>query len=224
ETQPANLLEGKDVLGSLGGNASVQDVFSNVQLPGCDGNGTCYNFGEQVQPTCGLLHGATATIGFWNNKNGQALINSLNGGPNSTQLGNWLATNFPNLYSGFKGKTNSYIASAFSNDFNQTGQKLSAQILGCALAVYVTNSSLAGNVAAAYGFNVGTFGTGILTINVGSSGLAFGCPNNTTITIFQALQAANAQSLGGTLYGGNTNLSNMANTIFDAINQGGDIS
>jgi len=224
ETQPANLLEGKDVLGSLGGNASVQDVFSNVQLPGCDGNGTCYNFGEQMQPTCGLFHGATATIGFWNNKNGQALINSLNGGPNSTQLGNWLATNFPNLYSGFKGKTNSYIASAFSNDFNQTGQKLSAQILGCALAVYVTNSSLAGNVAAAYGFNVGTFGTGILTINVGSSGLAFGCPNNTTITIFQALQAANAQSSGGTLYGGNTNLSNMANTIFDAINQGGDIS
>lgn len=224
ETQPANLLEGKDVLGSLGGNASVQDVFSNVQLPGCDGCGTGYDFGEQVQPTCGLSQGATATIGFWNNKNGQALINSLNGGSNSTQLGNWLATNFPNLYSGFKGKSNSYIANAFSNDFNQTGQKLSAQVLGCALAVYVTNSSLAGNVAASYGFNVGSNGTGALTINIGSSGAAFGYPNNSTITILQALQGTNAQSSGGTLYGGNTTLSDLANTIFDAINQGGDIS
>jgi len=45
-------------------------------------------------PGTPLSHGDTATIGFWNNKNGQALINSLNGGPNSPALATWLATNF----------------------------------------------------------------------------------------------------------------------------------
>jgi hypothetical protein len=42
--------------------------------------------------------GDAATIGFWHNKNGQALIDSLNGGSTATNLGNWLATNFPYLY------------------------------------------------------------------------------------------------------------------------------
>ena len=167
---------------------------------------------------------ASAGIGFWNNKNGQALINCLNGGSHSTQLGNWLAATCPNLYSGLKGKSNSYIASCFSNYFNQTGQKLSAQILGCAIAVYVTNTSLCGNAAASYGFNVGTCGTSCATINVGSCGSAFGCSNNSTITVLQALCAADAHSQGGTLYGGNSSLCNQANTIFDAINQTGDIS
>ena len=40
----------------------------------------------------------TATIGFWHNKNGQALIKSLNGSSSSTQLGNWLAATFPQVY------------------------------------------------------------------------------------------------------------------------------
>ena len=44
-----------------------------------------------------MQKGQTAGIGFWNNKNGQALIKALNGGPTSTQLGDWLAATFPHL-------------------------------------------------------------------------------------------------------------------------------
>src|SRR5262249_43630586 len=36
-----------------------------------------------------LSKGQTATIGFWHNKNGQAVINNFNGGPSATALGNW---------------------------------------------------------------------------------------------------------------------------------------
>jgi hypothetical protein len=39
-------------------------------------------------PPTGLGHGDTATIGFWHNKNGQALILSFNGGGTSVKLGN----------------------------------------------------------------------------------------------------------------------------------------
>ena len=42
--------------------------------------------------------GQYGTFGFWQNKNGQAIICSFDNGPNDTQLGNWLASNFPNLF------------------------------------------------------------------------------------------------------------------------------
>jgi hypothetical protein len=50
ETQPAGFLQGKDILGSLGGDASLQDTFSHIEMPGCDGAGAGYNFGEQADP------------------------------------------------------------------------------------------------------------------------------------------------------------------------------
>jgi hypothetical protein len=106
-----------------------------------------------------------ATIGFWHTKNGHALINSLNGGPPATNLANWLATNFPDLYgensaTDLTGKTNADVAALFQKDFAVTGMKTEAQILGAAVAVYVTDSDLAGSVAAKYGFNVSSPGTG----------------------------------------------------------------
>jgi hypothetical protein len=224
ETQPPGYLQGKDLLGTLGGDAGVQDVFSKIFVPGCDGDGTDYHFGEQPGPGTSLLKGGTATIGFWHNKNGQALLLALNGGPTATQLGNWMAATFPNLYGSLAGKTNADIAAYYLNNlFSVTGQKLGAQVMGAVFAVYCTNASLAGNVAVGYGFTVSTYGTGIETINVGSNGAAFGVPNNSTITVLQALFAANAQSMNGSLYQGNTSLGNQANTVFDGINQGGDI-
>src|SRR5206468_2952479 len=48
--------------------------------------------------------GQFGTIGFWHNKNGQALIKSFNGSASSTLLGNSLATNFANLF----GRSNPY--------------------------------------------------------------------------------------------------------------------
>jgi len=49
--------------------------------------------------------------------------------------------------------------------------------------------------------------------------------NNQTITVMQALLAANSLSGGSSSspYDGITSLRNMANNVFDAINQGGDI-
>jgi uncharacterized repeat protein (TIGR01451 family) len=45
ETQPSSYLEGKDQLGSLGGSAAVQDVFSGIVV-GYGASGVHYNFGE----------------------------------------------------------------------------------------------------------------------------------------------------------------------------------
>ena len=65
-----------------------------------------------------MISGDTATIGFWHNKNGQALIDSLNGGSTATALGNWLATQFPYLYgpqssNNLTGATNAQVAALF---------------------------------------------------------------------------------------------------------------
>jgi hypothetical protein len=172
----------------------------------------------------------TATIGFWHNKNGQALIKSLNGGSSSTALGNWLATNFPHLYgalagaNNLAGKTNEQIAAFDLTLFNVKGMKVANQVLGVALACYVTNSSLAGNVAAKYGFKVAGSGLAGVMYNVGSSGAAFGVSNNTSLAIWQILSSADAQAVKGVLYNGNINLATLANTVFDGINEKFDIS
>jgi hypothetical protein len=173
-----------------------------------------------------LGKGETATIGFWANKNGQALINSLNTGPTDTALGDWLAKNFPNLYgpttgtNDLKGKSNSDVAAYFITLKDMSGMKTYAQILGAALAVYVTDPTLAGGtMAAGYGFKVGNGGTGSKLFSVGSNGAAFGVPNNTQLTILQLLKDINANAANGVV-----NDPNGANDVFDAVNQGGDIS
>jgi hypothetical protein len=184
-----------------------------------------FSSGCGTPPTTQLGHGSTATIGFWHNKNGQALILSLNGGSSSTTLGNWLATNFPGLYGCLSGYTNAQIAQLFLNDFNVGGAKVDAQVLATALAVYSTNSSLAGGTQAAqYGFTVSSTGTGSLLFNVGSYGDAVGVPNNSTLTVFQILSGASAQSTGCILDNKNLSLLGHTNSLFDSINQAGDIA
>ena len=65
---------------------------------------------------------------------------------------------FPNMYGAnagshnLAGKTNAQIASYFTQLFNVSGMKIDAQALAVSLAIYVTNTNLAGNVAAQYGF------------------------------------------------------------------------
>ena len=235
EIQPDGFNDGKDTIGSLGG-VTANDLFSQVVLTS-GATGAQYNFGE-VKPlpppppvhTVVLGHGMTATVGFWHNKNGQALIKSCNGSASATQLGNWLATNFPHLYgpttgaSNMTGKTNTQVASYFMTLFNASGQKTAAQVLANALAIYATNSTLAGGtMASSYGFIVNASGTGAATFNVGGNGAAFGVANNTTLTVFQVVKAIDAQAMNGVLYGGNQTLINSANTVSDGINQAGDI-
>jgi hypothetical protein len=201
-------------LGSVGDVAQVVSATATATVDICV---------PTPPPTTPLAHGETATIGFWHNKNGQALIDSLNGGPSATNLANWLASEFPYLYgvnstTNLTNKTNADVAALFLQDFSVTGMKTDAQILGAALATYVTNSTLAGNAAVSYGFVVSSTGTGSTTYNVGSYGTAIGLSNNTSYTVFALLQQANYEKFLGTFN------ANAFNSIFDGINQAGDIS
>src|SRR5688572_21462353 len=171
QTQPSGYADGKESIGGLGGSITANDVITAIVAPRADSCSGSYNFGERPivnqppppaptpgpapAPTVALQRdGTTATIGFWQNKNGQALLRALNGGPNATQLGNWLAMTFPRLYGGvggainLAGKTNAQIADYYNTVFSaKGGPKLEAQILNLAFAVYVTDSDLAGTVA-----------------------------------------------------------------------------
>jgi hypothetical protein len=186
--------------------------------------GSC--FAPPPQPIQG---GETATIGFWHNQNGQALISSFNGGPSSTYLANWLATTFPNLYgagagaNNLTGQTNAQVAAFYETLFEEHGPKLDAQVLATALNVYATTTSLGGQAGAQYGFTVTVAGLGGSTFNVGSSGAAFGVPDDTTLTVSQILKAANQQAVNGVLYNGDLTLRDLAISVFDGINQAGDI-
>ncbi len=171
-----------------------------------------------------LKAGDTATIGYWHNNNGQALIDALNGGSSATNLANWLATNFPYLYganssNNLTGKTNADVAALFMTFFGASGQKTSAQVMAGALAVYVTNANLAGStVAAGYGFNVSSTGTGAKTDNLSSDGTGAGLQNNAYYTVMQLLQQANQQTQQGSFN------ATAFNNIFSNINQTGDLS
>ena len=225
EVQPSAYLDGQESLGTLGGLVS-NDRFSLTLLAG--ENGQNYNFGELPKSTCGIKSGQTATIGFWRNKNGQALIKSLNGGENATQLGNWLAVTFPNLFgatsrTNLAGKRNKDIAAHFQTLFKTAGKKVEAQILATALAVYVTNSSLAGTAATKYGFRVTELGVGVSTFNVGICGMAFDVSNFSRVRVMDLLLSTDARSDSGTLYNGSTVMRCLANMVYTAINEAGDI-
>ncbi len=228
ETQPAGYVQGIDSVGTAGGSLAAADEFF-VQL-GAGVNAMNYNYGEQPPAGGGVQKGQTAGVGFWNNKNGQALILALNGGGASHELGDWLAATFVNLYGAgstndLAGKSNAYVAALFQQDFLEKGMKLDAQVLATALSVYVTNADLdTTGVAAQYGFTVQGDGAGTATFNVGPNGAAFGAANNTTMTVMDLLLATDDQAVNGLLYNGDTVKRNEANAVFSAINQAGAIS
>src|SRR6185436_5203162 len=156
----------------------------------------------------------TATIGYWQNNNGRALLLSLNGGSSSTALGNWLASNFSNMYgvnagaNNLAGKTNAQVVDFYSKlfsrskkQFAQEGlagpEKMDLQVMATAFAVYVTDSDLAGTVAVQYGFQVDSTGTGGRTFNVGSNGAAFGLADGTETSIFNLLLSVNSRAYKG---------------------------
>jgi probable HAF family extracellular repeat protein len=225
---PAGFTQGINSVGTAGGTVSG-DQFTITSLA-AGTNGLNYNFGEQPAATGAIVKGQTAGIGFWNNKNGQALIKALNGAPTSTQLGGWLAATFPHMFgaqsggNNLAGKSNADVAAFFQSRFVVKDQKLDAQVLATALSVYVTDGTLdSTGVGTQYGFIVGGNGVATATFNVGANGDAFGVANNTVMTVLDFLLALDAQAVNGVLYNGNTAKRNMANTVFSAINQAGGI-
>jgi hypothetical protein len=181
-----------------------------------------------------LNRAQTAGIGFWNNKNGQRLIKSLNGGT-GTQLSGWLATTFPNMF-GSQGanlgaSSNATVAAYFQAVFATKGDKLESQVLATALSVYVTNSTLAGGgYATSYGFTaVADGGSGLATFNVGADGSAVGQTNGTTMTIMDILRAADQHATetttdaGFVLYASDRTTRALADELFGKINDLGGI-
>ncbi len=244
ELQPTDWMDGQDILGMVGGASAgvllANDIIGGIVMTTPGTEAINYNFAELEGGQGRVIgSGQTATIGFWQNKNGQALIKGLNGGPNATQLGDWLAATFPNLYGDLAGKTNAQVADYYKKLFSSGKKcsllavpKLDAQIMAVALATYVTNSTLAGTTAARYGFNVTEDGVGVRTINVTIFGAAFGFDNWTVHRVLELLWATDARSTDGQIYdidgNGRTNCEEyvfqvMANVMYTLINELGHI-
>ena len=86
EDQPTTHVDGKEHLGTVNGvlsGVAIDNVFSQIALASPGSVGVNYNFGERLPIGSPVQQGQTAGIGFWQNKNGQALINALNGGSTS---------------------------------------------------------------------------------------------------------------------------------------------
>src|SRR5262249_26174108 len=142
-------------------------------------------------------------------------------------------------YAGLDGMTNAQVAAYYKTLFARTSidspggpPKVDAQVMATAFAVYVTNQTLAGTSATAYGFQVTPDGVGARTLPVGSNGNAFGVTNNSVISVMDLLLAVNTCSHNGLLYDLNDDgqissseaaLRTMANVVFSGINEAGDI-
>lgn len=115
--------------------------------------------------------------------------------------------------------------------------------MATALSTFFTSSNLSGgSVAAGYGFNVTETGIGTKIVNVGSNGAAFDVADNTDMTIMSLLLATNNLTGGdndlddgedychvydingdGVLDDYEKPLRAMANNVYSAINEQGDI-
>jgi hypothetical protein len=201
----------------------VQITNPNTQSATTNDTATVTSLGQ------GVTMGITGGIGFWHNKNGQALLDGFNGGPGSTALGNWLAASFPNLYGSgagsncLAGKSNAQVAAYYQTLFGVGGPKAQAQTLAVALSVYATTSSLGGNAGVAYGFTVSASGLGARLYGAGKDGAAFGVANNSTLTVYGLLAAVNQKAVNGVLYHGDATLQAQCADLFDSLNQAGSI-
>jgi len=169
----------------------------------------------------------TKPVNWWAGSLGQELIRRFGLTSGGQTLGQWLATNFPNLYGGANGApnlsnfTNSQIGIFYMGLFNQQNMlKVDAEVMATALAVFATTQSLGGNVGQFYGFFVDSFGLGAYTWNIGFNGPAMGVPNFTVETVFQILAAANKFAVNGEPWGTNNTLRNQGYSVFSGINGG----
>ncbi|MBW3595876.1 MAG: PKD domain-containing protein [Planctomycetes bacterium] len=241
ESQPAGYIDGKDVVGYVNGVltgdnnggspalSTTNDQFTGVVLAAPGSTGINYNFGERVDGGT-LGSGQTATIGYWQNKNGQALIESLNGSNSSTLLATYLSETFPNMYgrlgdangdaSASDPMTNVQVADFYESLFKRNARtapggppKVDAQVMAVALATYitkqsfvefhfVTNTADSSLVAGveSFGFDVTIGGVGSTFVNVGANGAAFNVADNSDVQIIDLLLATNRMSRNGLLY------------------------
>jgi len=186
-----------------------------------------------------VIPGEFATIGFWHNQNGQAVIKSFNGSSTSTLLGNWLATSFPHLFgasnpytgTSLAGLTNAQVAQVYLNLWTPSGvtKNTYVQAFANALGLYADTTSLGGQsllnngLAAQFGFVVTTSGAG--SFNIGSNGVAFGVSNGSSLSVMQVLQIvdANFSASTGLFFAGDQTKTSQFNNVTNGINSLGDI-
>jgi hypothetical protein len=188
-----------------------------------------------------VVNGYTATIGFWANSQGQAMILAEGKTAAGKTLANWLAATYPRLFGASAGannltnKSNTDVLNLFLRLFNTpvNAMKLDAQILAVALGVYVTTDSLGGltkqadgsNLSAANGFTHTAGGLGSLAYDVTTNKAAFGSPANTVMTVNAILAQANANAVGTaagvTMYGNDAAKQRLALNVFEGINEEG---
>ena len=228
ETQPAGYTDGKDKAGTAGGSTVVNDTVSAVTLA----SGTaakCYLFGE-ILTANPIQANETATIGYWQNKNGQGLITGFNGDPTSTALSAWLATTFANVFGAsagandLTGMTNAQVAAYYLNLFaNNPAPKAETQMLAVAFNVYATTAALSGGTAGSP-FNVTAGGLGARTRTLtAAEASAFGLSAGQPYTVLQLLTAANAKAVNGSLYSGNAAARGAMAGVFSGINEAGHV-
>jgi hypothetical protein len=228
-TQTGSTFQTGSATGVFSRAAGPYALSSTVTITLTPGGTINFSSHVNVTPSTPVQPGTFATIGFWHNKNGQAVINSFNGSSDSTALGTWLSSNFGNLFGGLAGQTNAQIASAYQTAFGNVGGvqgNTYAQAFAVALGVYADTPGLGFNATAAkFGFIPVPGGGASLTFNVGNDGAAFGVPNNTVLTVGQILTIVNANfdPVTGLFYGGDQAKTSSANDVHNGINTTGDI-
>ncbi|MGE3778078.1 MAG: hypothetical protein AB7F89_12900, partial [Pirellulaceae bacterium] len=136
-------------------------------------------------------------------------------------------------------ETNAEVAAFYKTLFALNGRtapggppKADAQILATALSVYVTNWTLAGNAAAAYGFRVSEYGLGARGLTLGGNCAPFGVSGTVSISVMDLLVAVDARSHNGLMFDSNDNgridgleaiSRTIANLVFGLINEAGGI-
>ena len=188
ELQPTGIDDGPELLGSVGGTVIDNDLLA-LTLQREDASDYLFaEFGQSVG------NGDSASIGFWQNKHGQALIAS--GG---SQLAIWLSDNFANIFGdSLVNSSGEDVANFYRSQlFLQKGKKsagpakVDAQFMATTLSVYFTNRNLGGEIGSQYGLNVTDTGLATKIVNVGAAGAAFEVDDETNISIWGLLQSTN---------------------------------
>jgi hypothetical protein len=168
--------------------------------------------------------GQAQNAAFWH-ITGQTLIQSFNGGAAATQLANWLARSFPNLYGvnagshNLTGMSNAQVAAFYQNVYNQPLPNLDVEVLATALNIYATTLSLGGTIGQSYGFVVDAYGLGAYAYSVFNEGAPFSVPNYTIVSVYQLLLDANNSASGGEPWGSQTLARGQALIVFIALNE-----
>ena len=192
---------------------------------------------SQTVTVCGPAKTGALTMGFWQNRNGQGIINSYCGGTSGTSLYTYLTGFNP-----FKDLASSSCANVATYAYNiikaanasgaAMNAMLKAQMLATALDVYFSSSALGGNKinapAPIGGVAIdltkickiidGSGGSGSCSSTYQNVSSAFGGATSLTVSQTLAYAASQSNAGGSTWYGNVKATQELAKNAFDAIN------